>query len=91
MAKLATATSIVNAVKTLTTMADTGAPLVEEYWHVVGEYGAFTDEELATIGMTAARLASCITFCEQVGLLLSGGITTPAEYRVTLDIVRRIA
>ncbi len=86
MAKANTAKAIVDAVKTLSTVNDLGPDLVAEYFDV----GTFTDEDVASLGITATQLASCITLLEQVGHLMNNEATVPAMYRATLNLVRRI-
>lgn len=86
MAKVDTAKAIVAAVKALAPTADTAADLESEYFDV-GEFG---DADVASLGITAADLASCITLLQQVNLLMTGGANAPAIYRSTLNKVRRV-
>ena len=84
MAKLDTARSIVVAVQALATPTDLSADLVAQYF----DAGTFTDEDVASLGITAAQLTSCITLLQQVEALMTDQATTPAMYRSTLNAVR---
>lgn len=87
MAKIETARAIVQAVQSLTTAADSASDLEAEYFDV----GSFVDADVAALGVTASDLAGCITLLQQVAALMTGGATTPAVYRTTLNKVRRVS
>jgi len=86
MAKLDTAKVIVRTVQSLATATDSAGDLEAEYFDI----GGWTDEDVAAIGITSAQLAACLTLLQQVNLLMTGGATSPAIYRSTLNAVRRI-
>jgi hypothetical protein len=86
MAKIQTARAIVQAVQSLATAADSAADLEAEFFDV----GAFTDADVAALGITASDLAGCITLLQQVKALMSGQATAAAMYRTTLNKVRRV-
>jgi hypothetical protein len=86
MAKVNTAKAIVDAIKTLAPATDTAPDLNAEYFDV----GTFTDEDVASLGITAVDLAACITLLQQVTALMNGQETVPATYRATLNKVRRV-
>ena len=87
MAKIETAKAIVRVVQSLALATDGAPDLEAEYFDV----GAWTDADVAALGITAADLASCITLLQQVAALMTGGATSPAVYRTTLNKMRRVA
>ena len=84
--KLATARAIIGAVKSLSPATDLSASLTAEYF----DAGTFTDADVASLGIDAAALASCITLLQQVDKLMTNQATTVAMHRATLNRVRRV-
>lgn len=98
MAKIDTAKAIVSKVQTLVPIMETASDLVAEYWDVTNAVGAFTDEDLAPIGITAVQLTACLTLVEQMPKLFEGLNETdghssifPTTYRITVNSVKRLA
>ena len=87
MAKMATARAIVEAVQSLATATDSAGDLEAEYF----DAGTWADGDVSALGITASDLAACITLLQQIDALMTGGATTAATYRTTLNKVRRIA
>ena len=87
MAKTNTAKAVVSAVQSLAPATDSAAALEAEYFDI----GGWTDDDVASLGITADDLAACITLLQQVKALMSGNATTPSVYRTTLNRVRRVS
>lgn len=87
MAKTNTAKAVVSAVQSLAPATDSAAALEAEYFDI----GGWTDDDVASLGITAEDLAACITLLQQVKALMTGNATTPAVYRTTLNRVRRVS
>lgn len=95
MNKLATAKFLVELVQSMAKVADNAADAIPEYFDVAG--AGWTDDDVAALGITAAQLAACVTFIEQIPKLMLGTIAVdghsdiaPANYRATLNAVRRV-
>ncbi len=88
MAKQDTAKAIIKAVQSLATATDSAADLEAEYFDAAG--AGWVDADVAALGITAAQLAGCITLMQQINLLMTGSAITPAMYRSTLNVVRRV-
>jgi hypothetical protein len=93
--KTETARAILRTVQSLATATDTAADLIAEYFDAAG--AGWVDADLASMGITAAQLAACITLLEQIPKLMLGTIAAdghsdiaPANYRATLNAVRRV-
>lgn len=90
MAKIDTATAVVNGVKQLIFTADNGVDIVEDYF----ENGPFDDAHLVALGITAAQLTACITLLQNFELFMAEDdpLTpiTNAKYRATLNQVRHV-
>jgi hypothetical protein len=87
MNKPATAKDIVAHVQSLAPITDKNAALVAEYF----DAGTFTDADVTSLGITAADLTACITLLQQIGLFMGGSAVITAQYRATLNKVRRSA
>lgn len=88
VAKLGTAAAVVRCVQSLATATDTAAAMCQEYQD---QQPALTDAELAVLGMTAADLSNCIALLENFDKFMNGQATDINAYRVTLNVVRRMA
>lgn len=95
MAKIDTAKEIVRTVQSLAKATDSAGDLEAEYFDAAG--AGWVDADVAALGITAAQLAGCITLLQQIPKLMLGEITengysavTPAMYRSTLNVVRRV-
>ena len=83
MAKLDTATATVAQVQALAVPMDNAPDIFQEYWDVVSAEGAYTDEELAPLGITAAQLTACIATIEAFNTLMTAN-------HATVNVMRRI-
>jgi hypothetical protein len=84
--KLNTAIAICNMVQSLASASDSGSDIVQEYYDI----GGITDQDTLPSGVSAADLTACITLLEQFELFMSGGVVSAAQYRATLNKVRRV-
>ena len=89
MSKIETARAILGCVQTLTTAMDTGADVWQEFWDVTNARGAYTDEELAALGITAAELAGCVTLLDNLRKFFGNEPVSQDAYRVVVNNVRR--
>jgi hypothetical protein len=83
--KLETAREIIRVAKSLATVADLGADVTQEYF----DSSAFTDDDVAPLGITAAQLTSVITMLQELEKFFSNEAVTAALYRTTLNGIRR--
>lgn len=90
MSKLKTAKAIVECVQTLTAVMDSGPDLWQEYWDVVAADGAFTDNDVDKLGITAAQLTACVTLLENMKKFFGNEAVQTNSYRVTVNNVRRV-
>ena len=66
---------------------DEGGDVLQEYF----DSGvAFTDEDVAPLGVTAAQVVSCLTLLENAAKFYNGNTPANAAYRVTVNAVRRV-
>ncbi len=93
--KQKTAEFIVKLVQGMAPTADGAVDAIAEYFDVAG--AGWVDADVAALGITAAQLAACVTFIEQIPKLMLGTIAgdghsdiAPANYRATLNAVRRV-
>ena len=88
MAKIDTATAVVNGVKGLIFTADNGIDIVEDYF----ENGPFSDADLEALGITAAKLTACVTLLQNFELFMAQddeeNPIINAKYRATINQVR---
>jgi len=69
---------------------DVAADLFSVYWdrgYGSGET-AITDEDVASLGITAADITAMITVMEQLGNFASGADVTSADYDATINKIR---
>ena len=71
MAKIDTAKAVVAQVQQLATPMDGAPDIFQEYWDIVNSGGAFTNEDVAPLGITAAQLVDCITVIEAFNTLMA--------------------
>ena len=84
--KLELARAIVAQAQLLAVPMDASPDVVQEYF----DSGiTFTDADVAALGLTAAQVVACITLLENVNKFFAGGSPTNAQYRVTVNGVRR--
>jgi len=83
MAKLDTAKAVIVQVQQLATPMDSAPDIFQEYWDVVNSEGAFTDEDVTPLGITAAQLGSCITVIEVFNTLM-------ATHHAAVNLMRRV-
>lgn len=88
MAKQDTAKAIIEAVQSLATATDTAGDLEKEYFDVAG--AGWVDADVAALGITAAQLASCITFLENFDKFMTNQVAAQADYTAVLNAVRRV-
>lgn len=88
--RLATAAAVVRCVQSLAAPMDASPDIWQEFWDVVNGSGAFTDEELAAMGITAAQLGSCVTVLENLNKFISGDTPATDVYRATINTMRRV-
>lgn len=89
-AKLETARAILQVVQSLASATDSAGDRWQEYFDVTAAHGAYTDEDLAALGIDAATLISCVTLLEQFNNFMNNEVVTQDAYRVTLNKVRRV-
>ena len=86
-AKSELAKAIVAQVKSLTAPMDLASDVVQEYF----DSGiTFQDDDLAELGLTAWQLTACITLLQNLAGFFAGEAVTTAQYRVTVNAVRRL-
>ena len=97
MARIDLAKAIAQSIKSLAPIMETAEDTVKEYWDEVNANGAFTDEDLASTGMTATQLTADITLLDQMPKLFEGmadenGKSTiiPTVFRITVNAVKRL-
>ena len=93
MAKLDTAKAVVTQVQQLAPPMDGAPDIFQEYWDVVSAEGAFTDEDVSPLGITAAQLGSCVTVIEAFNKLMVGDAEDPpamSAYHATINTMRRV-
>jgi len=92
MTKLSTAIALVDFIKQLAALMDAGPDVYQEYWDIVSGQGAYTDEDLEALGITAAQLTSAVVTIEAVNVLMAGDPAGPviAEYHQTVNMIRRV-
>lgn len=90
MNKLGTAQAIVACAQTLTTVLDTGPDVWQEYFDVVNADGAFTDEDVAPLGITANDLVSCVTLLDNMKKFFGAEVPNPDAYRIVVNKIRRV-
>ena len=83
--KFETAKEILRVANTLSTVADLGADVVQEYF----DSPTITDEDVAPLGITLAQLQAVITMLQQMEKFFSNEAVTAALYRTTLNGIRR--
>ena len=84
--KLELARAIVATVQQLAPVMDMVPDIVQEYF----DSGiTFADEDVAALGLTAAQVVACITMLDNATKFFSGGNPTNAQYRVSINAVRR--
>jgi len=88
--RVRTAAAVVRTVQALAEPMDAAGDMWQEFWDVVNGSGAFTDEELEPLGITAAQLASCVTVLENFNKFVQGQSPANDAYRVTINTMRRI-
>ncbi len=87
MSKLELAQSIIYRVQQLIETMDNGPDVLQEYF----DSGVtFTDEDVASLGITAADVTNCLTLLENSDKFFSGTTPTNAAYRITVNAVRRV-
>ena len=80
------AQAIIGTVVSLATPADTASDLEKEYF----DAGTFEESDMPNVELTPADLAACITLLQQFEKFMSGEEVAPADYRSTLNKVRRL-
>ena len=90
MSKTATATAVVDCVQTLTTAMDSGPDLWQEHFDKVAQEGAFTDEDLAPLGITVTEYLACVTLLDNLKKFFNAEAVAPDAYRVVVNNVRRV-
>lgn len=67
---------------------DENQDVLQEYWDSGSV--AFTDEEVAELGLTAVEVNACLTLLENAGKFYGGTNPTNAIYRTTINAIRRV-
>lgn len=86
-----TAQAIIRTVQSMIPAMDTAPAAWQEYWDTVNASGAFTDEELESIGITAAQLGSFVTVIESYNKFMTGSSPANDVYRTSLNLARRLS
>lgn len=88
--RLKTAAAVVRSVQSLAAPMDSAQDVWQEFWDVVNGSGAYNDQELEDLGITAAQLASCVTVLENFNKFVQGNSPANDAYRVTINTMRRV-
>lgn len=88
--RTAAAAAVVRSVQALAAPMDVAEDTWQEFWDVVNSSGAFTDEELEAMGITAAQLASCVTTLENFNKFMEGQSPANDIYRIVVNTMRRV-
>lgn len=88
--RVSTAAAVVRSVQSLSAPMDTAGDVWQEFWDVVNSSGAYNDQELEPLGITAAQLASCVTVLENFNKFVQGNSPANDVYRATINTMRRV-
>ena len=84
--KLELARAIIGQVQLLSGPMDSSPDVVQEYF----DSGiTFVDDDVAVLGITAAQVVACLTLLENLNKFFIGGSPANAQYRVSVNAVRR--
>lgn len=89
--RLLTAQAIIRCCQSMIPAMDSCQDTWQEFWDVVNASGAYTDEELIDIGITAAQLASYITVIENFNKFMTAGSPANDNYKASLNTARRLS
>ena len=89
MAKIETAKAVIEPVKAVAETADVAKDRIKEYFDLAGD--GWVDADVAALGITAAQLASCITFLENFDKFMTNQVAAQADYTAVLNAVRRVS
>jgi hypothetical protein len=90
MSKTATASAVVDCVQTLTIAMDSGPDLWQEHFDKVAQEGAYTDEDLAPLGITVDEYLACVTLLDALKKFFASEAVPVDAYRVVVNNVRRV-
>lgn len=88
--RLKTAASVVRCGQSLAAPMDEGPDRWQAFWDAVNAGGAYTDEELEPLGITAAQLGQAITLLEAFNKFMSGAQPNNDVYRVVVNGLRYV-
>jgi len=90
MSKSATAAAVIDCVQTLTVALDSGPDLWQEHFDTVAREGAYTDEDLAPLGITVTEYLACVTLLDALRKFFGAEAVPVDAYRVVVNNVRRV-
>ena len=90
MSKTATASAVIDCVQTLTVAMDSGPDLWQEHFDTVAREGDFTDEDVASMGITANEYLGCVMLLDALKKFFGAEAVPVDAYRVTVNNVRRV-
>jgi hypothetical protein len=89
--RLKTAAAVVRCGQSLAQPMDDAPDRWQEYWDVVNSPGgAYTDEELEPLGITAEQLTTAIGLLENFNKFMSGEAPVVSVYRITVNGLRHV-
>lgn len=88
--RLKTAASLIRCGQSLATPMDDAPDRWQAFWDQVNATGAYTDEELEPLGITAAQLTMAIALLENFNKFMQGETPAVSIYRITVNGLRHV-
>lgn len=89
--KLRSAAALIRQIQKLAPELDEARQTLQELTDVVDVHGALTDEDLASMGVTAAQVTNLAAFLTRLFEFMDTPTQTRKAYRSTINSVRRAA